>query len=382
MRKILFVSNLATRVGSFSLSSVEAAQRLGFEFHIAANWNGVAPELIAEDERKYGVKTHHIDLARSPFSWSNRAAYKQLVKIVRDEKIDFIHCNTPVGGLLGRLAGNKCKVKKILYQVHGFHFCKGAPALNWALYYPVEKWLARRTDALVAINKEDYELARKKFKLRGGGAVYYVPGVGVDASGYGPDEAVRKAKRAELGLGENDVALLSTGELSERKNNRVVIEAMAKLKRPNLYYFICGVGDLRESLQRLADDAGIGDKTRFLGYRTDVKELLQAADCFLLPSYREGLSRSLMEAMASGTPCVASKIRGNVDLLEGENGGFLCAPNDADAFAEKLAPLADDAELRATMGRNNLTNVRKFDFETATREMRKVYEAAFGGSDA
>ena len=127
---------------------------------------------------------------------------------MKREKFDAIHCNTPSGGVLGRLAGKKCKVRKIIYQAHGFHFYKDAPKKNWLIYYPIEKWLAKYTDALITINNEDYELAKSKFQLRHNGKVYYVPGVGIDLSQYDLSDGIREKKRTELGLKETDFALI------------------------------------------------------------------------------------------------------------------------------------------------------------------------------
>ena len=137
MGKILFISNIAERVGSFSVASIAAAKECGIEFYYAANWDATTIEQRKVDEDRFGIHLVHLDLVRSPYSLKNITAYKQLVKLIKDEGIDYIHCNTPVGGLLGRLAGKKCKVKKVIYQAHGFHFYKGAPLKNWIIYYPI-----------------------------------------------------------------------------------------------------------------------------------------------------------------------------------------------------------------------------------------------------
>ncbi len=375
--KVLFISNISSSVGNFTLSSINAAQKLGFDFYIAVNRTDGSEENIRADEKKYNIKIFNLPISRSPFAKSNIKAYKELVKIVKRENIDCIHCNTPTGGLLGRLVGKKCGVKSVIYQAHGFHFYKGAPIKNWLIYYPVEKWLAHYTDALITINSEDCELAKKKFRLRGGGKVYYVPGVGIDTSQYGAENVRREKKRTELNLRDDDVALISMGDLIKRKNYDTAIRAIAAAKNPALQYFICGKGSEEENLRTLAESLGVSEQIHFLGFRSDIKELLSAVDVFLFSTKQEGLPRSMMEAMASGLPCVASKIRGNTDLLEGANGGFLCETNDISAYAEALNLLAKDKAMRQTMGRNNLTAIQKFSFETAADVLRKVYDAEF-----
>lgn len=372
MSKILFISNIAKRVGSFSVASIEAAHRNGLDYYMAANWTDATEEQIREDEQKYNVKIINIDLARSPYSPKNITAYKQLVKLINEEGIDYIHCNTPVGGLLGRLAGKKCKVKKVIYQVHGFHFWKGAPLKNWLIFYPIERWLAHYTDALITINKEDYERAQG-FRLRNNGKVYYVPGVGIDLSQYELPENTRGIKRNELGLKETDVALISMGDLIDRKNYPIAIEAVAKANNPNLQYFICGKGPEEEKLKKMVEHLGVKEQIHFLGFRTDIKELLKAADIFLFTSKQEGLARSLMEAMASGLPCVASKIRGNVDLLDEGKGGFLREVTDVTGFSESLMKLADDELLRKRMSEYNLREINSYAVDAVAKEISEVY---------
>lgn len=375
MSKILYISNIGGKRMSYGFagSSIEAAHSLGLEFYSAANRSRSTPEEIFADEKKYGVRLLHIDLCRSPLSLKNYKAYKQLCRIIREENIDIIHCNTPVGGLLGRLVGKKCKVKKVIYQVHGFHFYKGAPKKNWLIYYPIEKWLARYTDALVTINHGDLALAKEKMKLRRGGKVYYVPGVGIDSAAYVRDDEVRRAKREELGLSESDVMLVTMGNLDRGKNFDTLIRAISLAENKRTHLFICGEGPEKERLASLAKELSVSERVHLLGYRTDMKELLFASDIFVFSSFREGLSRSVMEAMAVGLPCIVSKIRGNVDLIEDGKGGFLVPPASATGFAEAIDKISGDAALAEGMSAENLDRVKKFDFAVAKREIAAVY---------
>ncbi len=374
MVKILFISNITNKVGSFSIASIKAAQEKGMEFHMAANWDQAGEEQIRSDEKEYNVKIHNIPLARSPYSPANLKAYKKLVQIIEDENIDYIHCNTPIGGLLGRLAGKKCKIKKIIYQAHGFHFYTGAPVKNWLLYYPVERWLAHYTDALITINHEDYKRA-KKFKLKDHGKVYYVPGVGIDTSQYRSDRQIRLEKRKELGLEDDDIALISMGELIERKNYPLAIEAIAKVGKSNLHYFICGQGPDEEKLVSLADELGIREQIHFLGDRADIKELLQAADIFLFTTLQEGLARSLMEAMASGLPCIASRGRGNTELLNDSNGGILC--DSLEEYVAAIHKSADDPALRKQMSVNNIEAIQHYSVGEISKKLEDIYTSEF-----
>lgn len=375
MSKILFVSNISNKITTFVTASIAAAHSLGLDFYQAANWQDADPMQIDKDEKKYEIKIISVPISRNPLARANIKAYKELIKLIKQENIDYIHCNTPTGGILGRLAGKKCKVKKIIYQAHGFHFYKGAPKKNWLIYYPIEKLLARYTDAIITINKEDYELAKNKFKLRKGGKVYFVPGVGIDTTQYNLSKKVREEKRMELELNEKDAAIISMGDLIERKNYDTAIRVIAEAKNSALQYFICGKGPEEAKLKKLAQELGVEKQIHFLGFRSDIKELLAAVDVFLFTTKQEGLPRSMMEAMASGLPCVASEIRGNTDLLEGTDGGYLCKATDITAYAEALNLLAKDRALREKMGRSNLITIQRFSTETVNEEIRKIYES-------
>lgn len=369
--KMLYILNTTNRVNNFSYSSMVAAQELGIEFHIAGNWTGYNNSSERrEDEKKYGIKIHQIDFIRAPYDPRNIKAYKQVIELLKREKFDVIHCNTPIGGVIGRLAGKRCDVKTIIYQAHGFHFYKGAPKINWLIYYPIEKWLAHYTDALITINHEDY-IKAQTFHLNNHGKVYYVPGVGIDLSEFDNIEQYRKEKRLELGLKDDDIAIISVGELNKNKNNSTIILALDKIKNSSIHYFLCGTGEEQNNLQVLVEKLGLEKNVHFLGYRKDIKELYSATDFFVMPSIREGLSRSIMEAMASGLPCIVSKIRGNVDLIENNIGGILCSPNSAEEFANAIEKCIffNSKEL----GKNNLERIKKFDIHSVKKELLNIY---------
>lgn len=378
MKKILYISNIAGSKASVNFfgTALRAAKRLGMDFYVVANRSASNLEQITADEKEYGVHLLHADISRSPVSLSNIKAYKQICEIIKKYDIDYIHCNTPVGGVLGRLTGKKCKVKKVLYQAHGFHFYKGAPKKNWLIYYTIEKFLARFTDCIVTMNAED-NVAAKRFKCRNNGPVYNVHGVGIDLSLYEGLEQQRESKRQELGFTESDIVLISMGDLILRKNYTVAIDAVAKCDNPKLHYIICGKGPELDNLKQRAKALGVEQQIHFLGFRSDIKELLAAADIFIFTSLQEGMPRSMMEAMAAGLPCIASKIRGNVDLIENGKGGFLCNPYDSDAFADAMTKLQVDAGLKREMRLNNLLEIKHYDISVVAAEIENIYRNIF-----
>lgn len=377
MPKILFVSNLSNRISTFCLASINAAKTLSYEFYHAANWGDATPETIKKEEEKYGISIFNIPIQRSPFSLKNIKAYKELVRIIRSERIDYIHCNTPVGGILGRLAGKKARVKKVIYQAHGFHFYKGAPLHNWMFYYPIEKWLAHKTDVLITINKEDYELAKKKMRLKKCGSVKYLPGVGIDVEHYKGLGTQRDAIRQRIGLRPNDLGVISMGDLIKRKNHTVSIKAISRIKNESVKLFICGNGKEEKKLSKQIKRLQVENRVVLLGHRDDIEDLLSAMDVFLLSSKQEGLPRSTMEAMAVGLPCVVSKIRGNTDLIEEGAGGVFFYPTDIDGCAKAISLLVDDPVLRSAQARNNLEKIEQYDITVITNKTLEIYRETF-----
>ena len=373
-KKEAYESKERVKLGNFIAPCVKAALNMGYdEVHV-----GVNRKYPEELECDLPVKFYDANSFRSITAIKdNKRAYKNLCERLKEGDFDAIHCNTPIGGMVGRFAARKFKLRKVIYTAHGFHFYKGAPLFNRTILKWAEKIMARWTDAIITMNQEDYEAA-KKFKLKKGGKVYFVHGVGVDTSLYVKSEEIRQQKRAELNLKEDDIMLISMGDLIPRKNYPSAIKAIAKTGKKNLHYFICGKGAGLEELQNLAKAEGVEEQIHFLGFRTDVKDLLQAADVFLFTTRQEGLPRSMMEAMASGLPCVASKIRGNVDLIEDGIGGYLAKPDDVDGFAKGISALADDKELRARISANNLEKIKEFDVSVVEKEMQDIYEEVLG----
>jgi len=374
MKKLLFISNIAgKKISNFSIASIYASKELGYKFHFAANLNKSTLKQIENDEKKYNIKIHHIDIKRNPFNIKNIKAYKQMLDLIEKEKFDVIYCNTPIGGILGRFCGKKARVPKIIYTAHGFHFYKGAPFINKTVFKWAEMLMAHYTDVIITINKEDYQAAQK-FKLRNKGKVYYIPGVGINTEAYRVEDVDKKILRNSLGLTENDIVLIAMVDLISRKNYRSSIKSIAKANNEKLKFLICGEGPELCTLKNLVEKLNIQNQVYFLGFRSDIRNLLAISDIFLFTTYQEGLPRSLMEAMAAGLPCVVSKIRGNVDLIQNGEGGYLCKPDDIDGFAKAINILAKDRNLRESMGRINQEKIKKFDIQNVVKEMKKIYE--------
>jgi len=368
MKKVLFVAHVVKRhFMLFHIPYVKWFKENGYETHVCANNDYENKE---DCDIPYCDKYYDLPFQRSPFSAKNITAYKELKKLIDKNDYEIIHCHTPVGGVLTRLASRKARKKgtKVIYTAHGFHFFKGAPIINWMLFYPVEKLCARFTDVIITINQEDYKMAQK-FKAN---EVVYVPGVGIDTKKFSGLNVDRNEKRKELGILDNQIAMLSVGELSKRKNHKLVIEALAKLNNPNIVYLICGQGDLDKYLKDKARDLNVNVK--FLGFRKDVSEISMAVDMFVFPSLQEGLPVALMEAMVAGLPVVCSKIRGNTDLIEDGKGGYLVRTDDIEGFNKYIEKIINNTKIRERMSNFNIEAVKKYDKNSVEEKMLIIYK--------
>ncbi len=260
-----------------------------------------------------------IPFDRSPFGKGNLQAFKMLKKIIDNGNYNVIHCHTPVGGALARLAACSARKNgtKVFYTAHGFHFFKGGPVKDWFFYYPVEKFLSRFTDVLFTINHEDYDRSLHFHAKQN----VLLPGIGIDTAKFKNTVVDREKKRAEVGVPADTFLVISVGEVNTNKNHEVVIKALDILKNPDIHYIIAGRGEKLEYLKSLAKELRLENNVHFLGYRNDVNELYKIADMFAFMSKREGLPVALMEAEASGLVAVCSDIRGNNDIVtDGVNG--------------------------------------------------------------
>ena len=351
-----------------------AAQNLNIEYHIACNWGYSSITEMQEDEKRQDIHIHQVDFMRNPLHPGNVKAYRQICRLIKNEKYQMIHCNTPIGGALGRIAARRFGIKAVIYQAHGFHFYQGAPFSSWLLYYPIEKLLARLTDTLITINREDYALARKKMHLRKQGKVSYIPGIGIDTRVFAEITTDRQKKREELGIPPDAQLILSVGELNRNKNHEIIIRAVAEI--PMLHYAIAGTGGLHEHLRSLSVRLGISERVHLLGYREDVRQLYRVADIFCLPSLREGLSASVLEAMAAGLPVICSDIRGNRDLVIPQSGGYLVGAKNTHGYITAIKELADDPMKRAAMADFNINRIKRFSLDRVTAMLQTVYRQA------
>lgn len=368
-KRILVVCTTDSMIWNFLIPHIKELEQSGFYVECASSITGDFYEKLVE---LHGIKMNEIPFIRSPYHIKNLQAYNALCKLIKDKHFDTIFCHEPVGGALGRIAGrkNNCKV---IYAAHGFHFYKGAPLVRRLFYYYIEKFLSLYTDALITINEEDYKAAQNFYAKK----VYKINGIGVDIEKFSRIDDCYDLQQ-ELSLKKEDFILFSVGELIKRKNHLAVIQALKQIDDPHIHYVIAGDGELFDYLSESIRKLGLEKQVHLLGYRTDINRLCNCADVFILPSLQEGLSVALMEAMACEKPIIASKIRGNVDLIDDKVGGVLVEPTDVDGFANAIEYCYDNQEVLEEYAKHNLRKVSEYDINKVKTQLSSIYNEWLG----
>ena len=332
-------------------------------------WAADFSQFVA-DKSVIPCPTEQISINTNPLNYGNRQAYKRLIEIIDKYEIEAVVCSTPIGGALARLAAKKRRISPVVYEAHGFLFFKGAPLINRTVYKWEEDILAHYTDVLITITEEDYQAAQK-LKLRSGRKPYLVHGAGVKV---GVEVDIDHAeKRRSIGVPEDAFVIVSAGELNKNKNTEVIVRALKDVE--GAHYVACGVGPEKENLEKLAQEIGVTDRFHLMGYRTDMPEIMSCADVFTMMSFREGMPRAILEAMDLGLPCVGSDTRGIRDLID-KDGGFICNPTDADAFAKAFQELKANPAIGKKMGIHNKEKAKGYSTEIVRQELTDIYATA------
>ncbi|MFJ8352983.1 glycosyltransferase family 4 protein [Bacillus paramycoides] len=367
-KKILFCATVDYHFKAFHLPYLKWFADQGWEVHVAANGNIHLP---------YVNQKYNIPLQRSPLRIQNFHAYKKLKSIIHQNRYNIIHCHTPMGGVIARLAARKARQQgtKVIYTAHGFHFCKGAPFINWLLYYPIERSLATNTDCLITINQEDYNLAVKhRFQAKD---IKLVHGVGVDIERFTPvTETEKRELKLQCGYNPQDFLMFYAAEFNKNKNQSFLIYVLAQLKNeiPHAKLLLAGEGPLMEECKKLATQLGVSNMIHFLGYRSDVASLLQMCDIAVASSYREGLPVNIMEAMACGLPVVATDNRGHRELIINNKNGWIIDCADIKAMAERVKVISENPQLLAQMGQYGRTSIEnQYSVNKVLKEKKEIY---------
>ncbi|MBR7071082.1 MAG: glycosyltransferase [Clostridia bacterium] len=376
MKRALLLAPMGSVHRRFNRANIAALKELGYEVHLLANFDdGEGPEKqnsqFVEQAKQEGLILHHIPYARHSL-FRNLGCVKQTRRLLKQEKFDLVHTHTETGGLVLRMATRGCKKgMRLIYTPHGLSFWQGSSLKSQLVYRPVERWIFSGMEKNLSMNTDDDKVFRAWNPKKAG----FVHGAGMDLSRICQVKRSRESVRAEFGIPTDATVLFSVGELDENKNHRLVIAAIANMQRDDLYYVICGVGPQQENLLRQANEGGVTDRVILAGYRSDVPDLLAAFDLFIFPSYHEGLPAALMEAMAAGLPILCSEIRGNRDLIQdGENGYLFALDQDGD-FEKKLKLLLENKEQWSRFAIENKKRILDYSVESVQQELKAIYQS-------
>ncbi len=370
--KVLLIATVQSHICQFHKPIASMLHEAGAKVHVAARNNLAEKNGLTLD---FADKVFDIPFSRSPKSKDNITAYKQLKKIIDEEKYDVVHCNTPMGGIVTRLAARKARKKgtKVFYTAHGFHFYKGASKKAWAVFYPIEKFFAKHyTDKLITIVKEDYELAVSKFKTD----VHHIHGVGVNSQKYFdmPQEQKEQLKE-NFGYKKEDKLLLCVGELNKNKNQKTLIHAFAEVLKnvPDCKLLLAGNGPERQNLIDLVNILNIQNNVDFLGYTLELDKYLNISDIAISLSHREGLPFNIMEAMLCKKPIIASYNRGHNELIKNDVNGALVNSDNIEGVALQITRLLNNGELCKKYSDNSFNIVQQYTDTAVSEELKNIY---------
>lgn len=366
-KKILIVCTTDSMIWNFLIPHIFFLREKQIEVECVCSKTGFYYDELVD---KYNIKLHEINFARNPIKKQNINAYKQLSNLIKINGYDVIYGHEPVGGAMARLAGKR-NHKYVIYIAHGFHFFNKAPIKHWILYFSFEYILSFLTDAIVTICKEDFLHAKKLHAKR----CYYIPGIGVDFSKFkiADKDYYNDRYRKEIGIKTDDIVLLSVGELSIRKNHKVIIEALAKLKDDKNKLVLCGEGNQEEKLKKICIQYGVEESVFFLGFRRDVANVLCMADIFIFPSLWEGLGLAGIEAMYNQLPVIGSNRQGIKDYVINGETGYLFEPMSVDDLVDKIDKLSKNEKLRISLGENGKNKAELYSLNNSKKALERIY---------
>ena len=373
MKKALLLAPMGSVHRRFNLANIAALQGLGYKVELAANFaNDEGPEAhnqqyVSECKEK-GIITHSIPLERHSLTRILKCL-PQVKQLLKEGQYDIVHAHTETGGLILRLAKGMKSNSSFFYTPHGMSFWKGSSLKSQVIYRPLERWICTSMDMNLGMNQEEVDVLRKWNSK----TAAYVHGIGLNLNRFQKEGRARNDVRAELGVKDEEMLILSVGELDDNKNHVVVIKALTSLEHDNFKFVVCGVGPNKDMLTKMAAEAGLSDKVIITGYRSDIPDILHAADLFVFPSFHEGMPVAALEAMACGLPLICSKIRGNVDIVKNGENGFLFEPEDYLTLAMSIDKLIYNLDLTKVFGTRNKEIVKDFSLDSLIKELTTIY---------
>lgn len=377
MQKVLFVARVDSHILHFHLPYLQWFQQKGYEVHVASQGDEVIP---------YCDRKFNIPMDRFPLSWTNFKAYQRLKEIIDGSNYALIHCHTPTGGVLARLAARHARKNgtAVLYTAHGFHFYHDAPLINWLLYYPAEKYLAAYTDCLITINREDHDLAFKNnFCTK---ELFMTHGVGVDFKRFPiPSQSQKMELRRVYGIEEKTFLLVYVAELSKRKNQVYLLSALAGIKgmMADFKLLLVGDGAMHPALEQAVHEMALEKHVVFLGYCQDISKILSMCDLAVSVSRQEGLPMNVLEYLAQGLPVLLSDIRGHRDIFQHLNSEILFDLEDKEEFQRKILEMyAKREKINSRQLQESRRKIAEpYNLDHVMPEYIRIYEKSLSNRD-
>ncbi|WP_204176372.1 glycosyltransferase family 4 protein [Mammaliicoccus sciuri] len=363
--KILFSASVYRHLDAFHKPYIQYFLNQGHEVFAVAKNDGNKEKI-----ESIGVTCIDIDIERSPFKFKNIKAYIQLKKLLKTHEFDLITTHTPFISFLIRIIN--ANRSKVIYTAHGFHFYKNGNFIKNLIYKSMEKYAAKFTDELVVMNQEDYINAKTFFKEEN---LHLINGIGVNLDLYNIKNVEENSDiRKELNLDKNDIIINYIGEMSKRKNQMYLLENWEYIQRkcPQAKLLLIGNGGLENKYKNFVNENKLIG-VYFLGYRNDIKEIINQSDIVTLLSLQEGLPRCILEAIALHKSILVSDIRGNTDLVENGFNGFTIKLDNNKELRDKFISLIKNRELQNIMGNNNKSLKEKYSEKTVLEQMKKIY---------
>ncbi|MEB2298030.1 glycosyltransferase family 4 protein [Lysinibacillus xylanilyticus] len=372
--KVLFVASVFRHFKAFHIPYLNYFKSIGAEVYAAANKeDGEDREML----ESLGINCIEIEFERNPLHLKNIKSLNQLIKLKESIEFDLIHTHTPMASFLLRYVYRNDKRTKIIYTAHGFHFYKGAPLINWIVYYNIEKVASRWTNHLITINNEDFQNANLLGYTQENTS--YVHGVGIDSFYKVLDDEKKQNLMKELKIKNDDIIISYIAELNNNKNQMFLLENWNKIKQEckNAKLLLIGTGENLTFYKNYVIKNQLKD-IEFTGFRNDVMDILQISHINILLSKREGLGKCLLEGMICRLPCIATNTRGPKDLIKDGVNGFLVDLSDGNKLIDSLVSLIKNETLRQKMGEESYKIAKEYFIENVIEEYKTIYQKYLG----
>lgn len=310
MSKILYAAGTMEHIKSFHLPYIEALRKDGHEVLVMARGKDA---------------DFDINFEKKMLSAENRRCRKKIKKILKEEQFDVLFLNTTLAAFNIRCSIPKKHRPKVINFVHGYMFPKKVKSVRDRIFLLCEKYLRKKTDYIMVMNQDDYEIAHQ-YKLCLG-EIIMTKGMGARVT---DNSELSKDLIYKYHQSEGKYVICFVGELYKAKNQRMLICALPEIQLaiPNAVLWLIGEGVGRHELVELADDLNLSSSVYFMGRRNNPCDFIRASDIYVSASEKEGLPFNIMEALGCGKVTIASDIKGHRDIIEDGKSGFLFPPND------------------------------------------------------